>query len=91
LRGSVFSAILEVTEQVEGEGRMPGLLIAGISLLGAWKQAQNRKLAATAAATPVLPPAGWYADPWRVATFRWWDGIQWTHHVHLSEATAISQ
>lgn len=33
---------------------------------------------------PVLPsapaptPPGWYADPWGLATFRWWDGAQWT-------------
>jgi membrane protease YdiL (CAAX protease family) len=25
----------------------------------------------------VIPP-GWYADPWRVATHRWWDGRQWS-------------
>jgi membrane protease YdiL (CAAX protease family) len=25
-----------------------------------------------------LPPAGWYADPYRVARLRWWDGNAWT-------------
>ena len=24
--------------------------------------------------TTALPPPGWYADPWRVTTWRWWDG-----------------
>jgi membrane protease YdiL (CAAX protease family) len=23
-------------------------------------------------------PAGWYADPWAIAPWRWWDGAQWT-------------
>lgn len=27
------------------------------------------------------PPAGWYADPWRVANWRWWDGGQWTGYT----------
>ena len=30
------------------------------------------------------PPAvapGWYADPWRVAHWRWWDGRAWTAHI----------
>jgi membrane protease YdiL (CAAX protease family) len=22
--------------------------------------------------------AGWYPDPWHVAPWRWWDGVQWT-------------
>jgi hypothetical protein len=26
---------------------------------------------------PALPP-GWYADPWREARLRWWDGTRWT-------------
>ncbi len=26
-------------------------------------------------------PAGWYADPWRQARLRWWDGAQWTGSV----------
>ena len=24
------------------------------------------------------PPPGWYADPWRIAALRWWDGREWT-------------
>ncbi len=26
--------------------------------------------------------AGWYADPWKLAALRWWDGTQWTGDVH---------
>ncbi len=26
-------------------------------------------------------PPGWYADPWRVGPWRWWDGEAWTAHV----------
>ena len=26
-------------------------------------------------------PAGWYADPWQQATWRWWDGVGWTSHT----------
>jgi RsiW-degrading membrane proteinase PrsW (M82 family) len=26
-------------------------------------------------------PPGWYADPWKVAEWRWWDGRMWTAHV----------
>jgi hypothetical protein len=26
-------------------------------------------------------PAAWYADPWRQARWRWWDGTRWTGHV----------
>ena len=28
-----------------------------------------------------LPAAGWYADPWRVAAQRFWDGARWTPHT----------
>jgi len=28
------------------------------------------------------PVAGWYADPWRLAPWRWWDGVQWTPHLY---------
>lgn len=35
------------------------------------------------------PPAGWYADPWRVAPWRWWDGFGWTAHVGGAPAGAV--
>ncbi|MGI9615269.1 MAG: PrsW family glutamic-type intramembrane protease [Acidimicrobiales bacterium] len=34
--------------------------------------------------TRLDPPsvgAGWYADPWHVAHWRWWDGHSWTAHT----------
>ncbi len=27
------------------------------------------------------PPAGWYSDPTRRHTNRYWDGVRWTEHV----------
>jgi len=27
------------------------------------------------------PPPGWYADPYRTARLRWWDGRAWTGHA----------
>lgn len=31
---------------------------------------------------------GWYADPWRVGPWRWWDGETWTAHVSQAEQEA---
>jgi hypothetical protein len=28
----------------------------------------------------VIPP-GWHSDPWQQATYRWWDGNDWTAHI----------
>jgi membrane protease YdiL (CAAX protease family) len=28
------------------------------------------------------PAPGWYADPWRWAWYRWWDGYRWTPYVY---------
>ena len=33
-------------------------------------------------------PPGWYADPWRTAPYRWWDGRAWTAHVSSPPAYA---
>lgn len=30
-------------------------------------------------------PAGWYTDPSNPARYRYWDGAQWTEHVHPPE------
>ncbi len=41
--------------------------------------AQAAPAAPTAPEAPVSTVnAGWYADPWKLATLRWWDGTQWT-------------
>lgn len=29
----------------------------------------------------INPRPGWYADPWGVAPYRWWDGETWTYRV----------
>ena len=31
--------------------------------------------------SPVVTPPGWYADPWGVAHFRWWNGHVWAANV----------
>jgi membrane protease YdiL (CAAX protease family) len=31
---------------------------------------------------PIGPPPGWYADPWRLSWWRWWDGYQWTPYLY---------
>lgn len=36
--------------------------------------------------TQLPPPAGWYPDPERPERQRYWDGIQWTEHVHGEQA-----
>jgi protease PrsW len=33
---------------------------------------------------------GWYADPWRVAPWRWWDGAAWTAHTSVPGANAAA-
>jgi CAAX protease family protein len=30
---------------------------------------------------PPMPPTGWYADPWGVSRWRWWDGTRWTGYT----------
>ena len=40
---------------------------------------------AATSATPVAmaaTTAGWYADPWRQAAYRWWNGARWTADLH---------
>jgi membrane protease YdiL (CAAX protease family) len=39
-----------------------------------------------AAPAAPLPPPGWYADPWRVAHWRWWDGRAWTGYTEQQYA-----
>ena len=31
-------------------------------------------------------PPGWYADPWNMQPWRWWDGEMWTAHVAQAQA-----
>jgi len=51
--------------------------------LGAGADAVSRAAGERAARVAALAatPAGWYADPWRQATWRWWDGTAWTGHL----------
>lgn len=41
-------------------------------------------LAASPPPAPPSPqvPAGWYADPYQQATYRYWDGQAWTEHTN---------
>jgi protease PrsW len=40
----------------------------------------------SSSAGPVGRPApGWYADPWALATWRWWDGHAWTSYVRTDQ------
>lgn len=34
---------------------------------------------------PTLPPPGWYPDPYRARSQRWFDGSEWTSHAVPSE------
>jgi hypothetical protein len=44
--------------------------------------AHERKARASAAyAGLVLPPPGWFDDPWDPARVRWWDGAQWSGYA----------
>ena len=31
---------------------------------------------------PAAAAPGWFQDPWGMAPLRYWDGVQWTGHVH---------
>ena len=44
----------------------------------------DRVQAVDSTGPPEITP-GWYADPWGVSAWRWWDGMAWTAHV--GEAT----
>jgi hypothetical protein len=35
-------------------------------------------------------PAGWHPDPWKQAELRWFDGAQWTGHVHPAPANVAA-
>ena len=36
-------------------------------------------------------PPGWYQDPWAQGGYlRWWDGMQWTHHVHPAPVQPVA-
>ncbi len=30
-------------------------------------------------------PPGWYADPWHMGAWRWWDGTAWTAHISQAQ------
>ena len=38
-------------------------------------------------AWPSANPPGWFADPWNVEPWRWWDGHSWTANTHAGAAT----
>src|SRR5690554_5107130 len=44
--------------------------------------ASGAELMANEPAATGLPPAGWHPDPHDPSRLRWWDGTEWTAHVH---------
>lgn len=40
-------------------------------------------------APPAMPGPGWYPDPTRPATWRYWDGAHWTHHLAPMHAPVV--
>ena len=44
--------------------------------------------AAVAYGGRVLPPPGWYDDPWDGRRIRWWDGREWTGYAALRPVAA---
>ncbi len=40
---------------------------------------------------PAVPPAGWYADPWTVSAWRWWDGTRWTGYTDDWFAASVAR
>jgi hypothetical protein len=47
-------------------------------------------VAPIAPVAPVAPIEGWYEDPWDASMLRWWDGSQWTAHLHEAQAAGVS-
>lgn len=43
------------------------------------------------AAIQSMPPAGWHPDPYGLYALRYWDGSQWTAHVHNSGPAATDR
>ncbi|HEV2061364.1 MAG TPA: PrsW family glutamic-type intramembrane protease, partial [Solirubrobacteraceae bacterium] len=57
--------------------------LATLPTPGAGAQGTGRAggMAAPDSASAPAAPAAWYADPYRQARLRWWDGWRWTEHV----------
>jgi hypothetical protein len=49
----------------------------------------NRRVSSTETPGGSGIPAGWYDDP-SGEGLRWWDGEQWTEHVHTAESAAAA-
>ena len=42
-------------------------------------------------APPVLPPSGWYPDPYDPRMLRWWSGAEWTGYTYPAAAVLAPQ
>jgi hypothetical protein len=73
--------------QVTGEEKHLAALLPWIPDEGeCWVHATLHELVDTGPRTTkrvVLPPPGWYADPYSPMHWRWWDGSMWTAHQAL--------
>ncbi len=45
----------------------------------------------TSSPSSAVPPAGWYADPWRISAWRWWNGAAWTGYTDEWFAAAATR
>jgi len=65
--GSVLSAVIFIalTWRVRGSGEVRPMPVS----------------VPAAPLVPIVPPPGWFPDPVGQASYRWWDGRAWTHHV----------
>ncbi len=84
-RGTVAQLVTELQNGLDeiDKHRPPEPAAVAPTPVAAISPAQADQVAPAAPEAPVASVnAGWYADPWKLAALRWWDGTQWTGNVH---------